>query len=84
MAVSDAAAQMQLTYDRQVVHNQTLVAKFSDIMTIIGDANSIKYTPDDSESISAGGILLGAQQFGLPAWWGGLSQNSCSEIPARA
>ena len=26
-------------------HNQTLVAKFSDIMSIIGDANSIKYTP---------------------------------------
>jgi hypothetical protein len=45
MAVSDAAAQMQLTYDRQVEHNQTLVAKFSDIMRIIGDINLIKYTP---------------------------------------
>ena len=29
---------------------------------------------DDSESISAGVTLLGAQQFGLPAWWGGLSR----------
>ena len=45
MAVSDAAAQMQLTYDRQVEHNQTLVAKFSEIMRVIGDLNSIKYTP---------------------------------------
>jgi hypothetical protein len=45
MAVSDAAAQMQLTYDRQIEHNQTLVAKFSEIMRVIGDLNSIKYTP---------------------------------------
>ena len=29
---------------------------------------------DDLESISAGETLLGAQQFGLPAWWGGLSR----------
>jgi hypothetical protein len=32
-------------YDRQVEHNQTLVAKFSDIMRTIGDINLIKYTP---------------------------------------
>ena len=29
---------------------------------------------DDSESISAGETLLGAQQFGLPTWRGGLSR----------
>ena len=38
---------------RQVEHNQTLVARFSDVMRLIGDINLIKYAPryngDESE-----------------------------------